>query len=172
MIFNIVDHCRCSVVHSKDLIFIAGALAGALQGAVEVGLDTGFSRKRTDSQHVIGVRVHTRTVSFKVIPGDTTETSFEKDLRSAINFDSFEEGEFYTQSLVDACKDYVKKYNITHYSTAIKLGAMRCQVVNLNRQTSRFRFGLNATHLHPQLLPLQHMWDNSMPQQKFRKLVS
>lgn len=137
-----VSHYSRLVVNSKDLIFNTDAHVGALHGAVKVGLDAGFSRKLNHSQQVIGTRVHRRTVSFKVIPGDTTETSFERELRSAINFDSIKEDE---QILKEACETFVRRYAITHYSTAIMLGAIKYQVVSLNQQTSRLRLGLNAT---------------------------
>ena len=125
-----VNHYSRLVVNSKDLIFNADAHAGALHEAVKVGLDTGFSRKLTRSQQVIGTRVHTRTVSFKVIPGDTAETSFERELRDAINFDSIKED---MQTLKEACERFVRRYAITHYSTALMLGAIKYQVVSLRQ---------------------------------------
>ncbi len=89
--------------------------------------------------------MHTRTVSFKIIPGDTTETSFESELRKEMKFDSIKEDVQYMQTLKEECESFVRRYAITHYSPAIMLGAIKYQFVSLNQQTSRFRLGLNAT---------------------------
>ena len=97
--------------------------------------------------------MHTRTVSFKIIPGDTTETSFESELRKEMKFDSIKEDVQYMQTLKEECESFVWRYAITHYSTAIMLGAIKYQVVSLNQQTSRFRLGLNATAITVALAP-------------------
>ena len=137
-----VEHYERSVQNRNDLILKAGANAGALYEAVNVSMDVGFSRKHSHLQEVRGIKVHTRTVCFKVIPGDTTETSFERELHKDINFDSIKVDD--KQTLRKACEEFVRKYTITHYVTALMLGALKYQVVSSNQQTTQFSSRMTA----------------------------
>ena len=139
-----VVHYSHEVVHRKDMIFNTNTQPGALSAAVKVGMDEGFSHEVAYSQQVIGTRVHTRTISFNVPPGDAEHTSFESDLRKAIDFANIEENEQRQQTLVGLCTEFITKYGITHYSTALMFGAMKYQVVSLKEYNRLFSAGGKA----------------------------
>ena len=142
-----VVHYSREVIHRKNMIF--NTKPGALSAAVKVGMDAGFSHRVAYSQRVIGTRIHVRTISFSVTPGDAEHTTFESDLRMAINYDEIEESEQREQTLVDLCTEFVAKYGITHYSTALMFGAMKYQVVSLKEYNRLFSVGGKAGAVVP-----------------------
>ncbi len=136
-----------SAVKSRDLFFSAEGNSGALIQTVKLGMDTSFSRKLVHSQKVAVTKVKTRTVAFKV--DDESETWFEKKLREAVNFDSTRNDAEYKQTLRKACEGYVKEHSVTHYTAAITLGAMKCEVEGSEEQATQMSSGVTASVVAP-----------------------
>ena len=107
---------------------------------LQVGLHSEYTRSTLSSKHVVGTRVKNRTISFRTDFDDVSveddqgqktmnksKKSFEQRLSTWLKLDRNKE--LPNDQIMSNIKKFVEHFGITHYVSAIELGALEYKVV-------------------------------------------